>query len=88
MGRRKKTKIKEEKKKPSIEEMEGFSLSDTVWIEAPGGNLFSGVINGFFIDEKMGPCVSIMTVDRGQRCGLLEKCSFEKPKRSKKSLLG
>lgn len=88
MARRKKTKIKKENKKPSIEEMEGFRLSDTVWIEAPGGNIFSGVINGFFVDEKMGPCVSIMTLDRGQRCGLLETCSFEKPKRTKKSLLG
>lgn len=88
MARRKKTKTKEVTKKPSIEEMEGFRLSDTVWIEAPGGNIFSGAINGFFIDEKMGPCVSIMTQDRGQRCALLEKCSFEKPKKSRKSLLG
>ena len=88
MGRRKKTKAKEENKKPSIEEMEGFRLNDTVCIEGPAGNTFSGVIKGFFIDEKAGPCVSIMTLDRGQRCGLLEKCSFEKPKRSRKSLLG
>ena len=88
MARKKKKVVKEAVKKNTIEEMEGFKLLDEIWFEAYGGTVLSGKITGFFIDEKWGPCVQIMTIERGQRIALLEKCSFEKPKRSRKSLLG
>ena len=87
MARKKKTKV--EKKEPDILEVDGFKLGDSIWCEYHNGVIYYGDIIGFFVDEKEGNCVNIMTLEAGYRTALLEKCSYERIKknRSKKKLL-
>ncbi len=81
MGRKKKTKL--EKKEPGITELEGFKLGDSIWFEYHSGKIYQGEIKSFFIDEKHGNCVNVMTIEAGYRTVLLEKCSYDRIKKSR-----
>ena len=87
MARRKKKSLKEEK--PVIEELDGFKLNDEVRAEYIGGKIIQGRIVNFLNTEPDGNIACLMTVDRGYRTVLLEKCSLtiiKKRKTNKKQL--
>ena len=74
MARKKKKSTKE--KKPVIEELGGFKLNDEVWAEYIGGKIIQGRIVSLLNTEPDGYIACLMTVDRGYRTVLLEKCSL------------
>ncbi len=66
--------------------MKQFEVGDSVWVEYINGKVYSGDIVSLHNTEKEGPLVTVLTHNWGFRTVSIDKCSYTKPKRSRKSL--
>lgn len=75
--RRKKTIIEE---KPKIQELGSFKLEDEVWFVKSDNRIIKGVINAFYPQDNVEPCVGLQGCfpASGYYVSPLRCCSFNK----------
>ena len=65
--------------------MKKFEINEAVWITQCGRSYHGRVVK-VFEDPSAGLAVSVATDENGIRTVLAEDCSYDKPKRKRKSL--
>lgn len=80
---RKKTKKAEKKNtRPVVLEFEGFSAGEDVWAIYLNRSIIKGTICEFHPIDKLGPAVTLLTVNKGYRTVLVSTLSRKVLKKS------
>ena len=66
--------------------MKKFEVGDSVWVEYANGKVYPGDIVLLCQTKNEGHLVTVLTHEWGFRTVSIDKCSYTKPSRAKKSL--